>query len=111
VLAETARRLDPQARWAGDSLSLPTLGVSLHMECFEIMRHASLISSGGKQNAAGWKRLSAELRTQLATLRVGRNPRALGLMLVAAALLVASILQMQAHPHEVAQSMHEMLNF
>ena len=59
----------------------------------------------------GWKQLSAELRTQLATLRVGRNPRALGLMLVAIALLVVSINQMKSNPQEVAQSMHEMLNF
>jgi hypothetical protein len=111
IVAETARRLDPQARWAGDSLSLPTLGVSLNMECFEIMRHGSLIAAGGKQNVAGWKQLSAELRTQLATLRVGRNPRALGFTLVAIALLVVSINQMKSNPQEVAQSMHEMLNF
>jgi hypothetical protein len=111
VLAEAARKLDPQARWAGDSLSLPTLGVSLNMECFEIMRHASLIAAGGKQNLAGWKRLSAELRTQLTALRVGRNPRALGLMLVAGALLALSINQMLARPQEIAQAMHEMLNF
>jgi hypothetical protein len=111
VLADAARRIDPQARWAGDSLSLPTLGVSLHMECFEIMRHASLVASGGKQNLAGWQRLSAELRTQLAGLRVGRNPRALGFTLLATGLLAVSINQMLNHPQDVAQAMHEMLNF
>jgi len=38
VLAEAARAIDPQARWAGDSLSLPTLGVQLHLESFDLMQ-------------------------------------------------------------------------
>jgi hypothetical protein len=111
ILAEVARKLDPQARWAADSLALPNLGVSLHMECFEIMRHCSLISSGDKQNIAGWQRVSAELRTQLSTLRVASNPRALGFTLAATALLAVSIAHMLGHPQQVAQAMNEMLNF
>lgn len=111
VLAEVARKLDPQSRWAGDSLAMPTLGVQLHLECFEIMRHSSLVASGIKQNMAGWQQLSAELRTQLATLRVGANPRSLGLTLSAIALLAISITQMLVQPHEVAAAMKEMLSF
>lgn len=110
IVAEVARRLDPQARWAGDSLALPTLGVTLHMECFEIMRHSSLVSSGGKQSTPGWQRLSAELRTELAGLRVAANPRSLGLVLLAAGLLALSITQMVAQPQEVAQAMQELLD-
>jgi len=109
ILAETARGLDPQARWAGDSLTLPTLNVALHMECFEIMRHSSLVASGGKQNMAGWNRLSAELRTQLASLRVASNPRWLGLMLMAIMLMALSITHMANHPQQVAQAVQEML--
>jgi hypothetical protein len=111
ILAEVARKLDPQARWAADSLALPNLGVSLHMECFEIMRHCSLISSGDKQNIAGWQRVSAELRTQLSMLRVASNPRALGFTLAAMGLLAVSISHMLGHPQQVAQAMNEMLNF
>lgn len=111
VLAEAAREVDPQARWAGDSLVLPTAGVSLHMESFEIMRHASLKSSGGKQSLAGWRKLSAELRNQLATIRVGRNPRALGFTLAAIGLFTASILHMLNDPQQVADAMQEMMSF
>ena len=111
VLAEVSRRLDPQARWAGDTLALPTLGVTLHLESFDVMRHVTLAASGGKQEMAGWQRLSAELRNQLASLRIGSNPRALGLMLAAIALMAFSILHMLGHPQQVAQAMHEMLNF
>jgi hypothetical protein len=81
------------------------------MECFEIMRHCSLVSSGDKQNIAGWQRVSAELRTQLATLRVASNPRALGFTLAATLLLAASIAHMLNNPQQVAQAMNEMLNF
>lgn len=111
VLAEAARLVDPQARWAGDSLSLPTIGVALHMESFDVMRHTSLKSSGGKQNLGGWRKLSAELRNQLATLRVGRNPRSLGFTIAAIGLITVSILHMLNAPQEVAQAVQEMLSF
>lgn len=111
VLAEAARQIDPQARWAADSLALPTLGVTLHMETFDVMRHASLKSSGGKQNLAGWRKLSAELRNQLSTIRVARNPRSLGFTLAALALVAVSIMSMLNAPQEVAQAVQEMLSF
>jgi hypothetical protein len=111
ALAEAARRVDAQARWAGDSLSLPTLGVALHMETFEVMRNASLKSSGGKQNLAGWRTLSAELRNQLATIRVAGNPRSLGFTLAAIGLIAVSIVHMLNAPEEVAQAVQEMLSF
>jgi hypothetical protein len=111
IVAEVARKLDPQARWAGDSVALPKLGVQLHLECFEIMRHSSLVATGIKQNMAGWLQLSAELRTQLATLRVGANPRSVGLTLLAILLLAISVTNMLAQPHEVAHAMKEMLSF
>lgn len=111
VIAEAARRVDPQARWAGDSLSMPTLGIALHLETFEIMRNAALVSSGGKQNISGWKKLSAEVRNQLATIRVSPNPRSLGFTLLALGLVAGSIIHMLNWPEEVAQSVQEMMSF
>jgi hypothetical protein len=111
VVAEAARQVDPQARWAGDNLALPTLGVSLHMESFDIMRHVSLKSSGGKQNLGGWRKLSAELRTQLTAIRVSPNPRSLGFTLAAIGLITGSILHMLNDPLQVAQAMQEMMSF
>jgi len=108
-LAEAARAIDPQARWAGESLSLPTVGVQLHLESFELMRHVSLIASGTKQNLAGWRRLSQQLYGHLQPLRVAPNPRALGLVLLALILLASSTAHMLAHPERLAQAMQEML--
>ncbi len=107
VLAETARAIDPQARWAGDSLALPTIGVQLHLESFDLMRNVSLVSSGGDQNLAGWRRLAGELYQRLKPLRVSPNPRALGILLAALIMFVASTLHMLANPQHVAQAMQE----
>lgn len=111
VLAETARSIDPQARWAGDSLSLPTLGIQLHLESFDLMRNVSLVSSGGSQNLASWRRLAGELYERLKPLRVAPNPRALGILLAALILLTASTVHMLANPQHVAQAMQEIFTY
>jgi len=111
VLAEAARAIDPQARWAGDSLSLPTQGVLLHLESFDFMRHVSLISSSSKQNLAGWRQLTSQLYMRLQPLRVAPNPRALGLVLFALILLAGSTAHMLAHPERLAQAMQEILTY
>lgn len=111
VLAEAARAIDPQARWAGDSLSLPTLGVQLHLESFDLMRNVSIVASGSRQNLAGWRQLSAQLYQRLEPLRVAPNPRALGIVLFALLLLLASMAHMLAHPQHVAQAMQEIFSY
>ena len=109
-LAEAAREIDPQSRWAGDSLALPTLGVQLHVESWDVMRHVSLVSNGSRQSIDGWRKLSGALRNRLGQLQVGRNPRSLGLLLLAAVLIGASITHMVNHPERVAQAMEEMFH-
>jgi hypothetical protein len=46
ILAEIVSELDPNARWAGDSLVLPGLGVQLYVDHFAAFRNVSLISAG-----------------------------------------------------------------
>src|SRR5688500_3460837 len=62
LLAEAAGRLDPEARWAGNHLTLPTLDVHLHLDSLDVMRNVSLVSTGSQQNIDGWRRLARELR-------------------------------------------------
>jgi hypothetical protein len=111
VLAATAGRLDPDARWAGNHLALPGLGVHLHLDSLDIMRNVSLVSSGGRQNIDGWRRLARELRQALATVRVKSNPRAIGLLAVSLALLALSVTQMLSHPEELVQAMREVFAY
>jgi len=111
VLADVASRLDADARWAGNHLSLPGLGVHLHLDSLDIMRNVSLVSSGAQQNIDGWRQLSRELSRSLAPVRVKSNPRAIGLLAVSLALLTFSITYMLSNPIEVAQSMAEVLAY
>jgi hypothetical protein len=111
IVAEAARSLDPQARWAGDSLSLPTVGVQLHLETFEIMRNVSLVASGAQQNLATWRQLGTLLSERLENLTVDSNPRWLGIVLVAIILLATSFIHMLNHPQQIAQAMQEIFSY
>jgi hypothetical protein len=111
IVAEAARSLDPQARWAGDSLSLPTVGVQLHLETFEIMRNVSLVASGAQQNLATWRQLGTLLAERLENFTVDSNPRGLGIVLVAITLLATSFIHMLNHPQQIAQAMREIFSY
>ena len=79
-LADLVPRLDPEARWAGDSLALPTLGVQLYVDAIKWMRNVSLTPVGPHQNQAGWRHLERYLAATLARLEVARNPRGVSLL-------------------------------
>lgn len=111
VLAAAASRLDPDARWAGNHLSLPRLGVQLHLDSLDIMRNVSLASGGGRQSLDGWKRLTRELRAELAKTPVKSNPRAVGFLLGSVALLWLSVTQLLRHPIEIAQAFREIFAY
>jgi hypothetical protein len=105
ILADVVGQFDGDARWAGDSLAIPGLGVQLYMDNFPLLRSVSLISAGGNQNHAGWRRLETSLRAALAREEVARNPRGLSLI-VAGLLCIAGIVLAIAHdPESVAHSL------
>ncbi len=111
LLAEAAREVDPQSRWAGDSLSLPSMGVQLHIESSDWMRHTSIIAAGSKQNLAGWRQLAFQLQGRLAVLKVPSNPRALGLLSLGILLFFTSIWHMLSDPVQVALAIREIFSF
>ena len=105
ILADVVNQFDADARWAGDSLAIPGLGIQLYIDAFTPLRSVSLVSAGGNQSHAGWRRLEAALRVALAREEVGRNPRGL-ILIVAGLLCVAGIVLAIAHnPEAVARSL------
>ena len=98
-------------RWAGNQLSLPGLGVQLHLDSLDIMRNVSLVASGGRQNLDGWRRLARELGRSLSSMRVKANPRAVGLLAVSLALFAVCVTQLLVHPTELVQAMNEVFAF
>ncbi len=111
VLADAASRLDSEARWAGNHLSMPRLGVQLHIDSLDAMRNVALVSSGGRQNIDGWRRVSRELSRSLRPVRVKRSPRAIGFVFVSLALLALSVTCMLSRPSEMLQAMHDVFAY
>jgi hypothetical protein len=108
VLAETVESLDPEARWAGDALSLPGLGVQLHVDAAGFKRCVSLVASGPGQNHLGWQRLHRAMAEPVKKLRVTRNPRGLLFLLIGlagSAILVDLVAQ---NPQATLEAMYEM---
>lgn len=111
ILAEAAARLDPTARWAGNQLSIPKLGIQLHLDSFDLMRNVSLASSGGRQSIDGWRRLARELAPALRTIRVKSNPRAIGFLAVSLALFAICLTQLFNRPEALMQAMNEVFAY
>jgi len=109
ILTDLAAELDREARWAGDSLVLPNLGIQLHMDGLAAMRNVSLTAIGPIQNHQSWRRLELGLGAGLSRVEVARNPHAFGLLSAGALLMLAVVLAIAQDPQAVAQSLFDML--
>jgi Ca2+/Na+ antiporter len=108
ILADLAGKLDPDTRWAGDSLWLPNLGVQLHVDSVAKMRNVALVSSGPGQNHQGWRRLELALQAALSQVEVPRNFRAVSLVSAALIILLFLVLAVSSDPQDVAQAIVNM---
>jgi hypothetical protein len=109
ALAGVVAELDKEARWAGDCLVLPNLGVQLHVEPLALLRTAQLVAAGPRQSYLGWRHL--ELALAAALRGTQRAPNPYGFLLVTAGLaLVGAITSWIALDRQgLAQSLAEML--
>jgi hypothetical protein len=109
ILAELVPRLDTEARWAGDSLTLPSLGVQLHADSLAVLRNISLVAVGGGQSHAGWRKLERALTDALRHLQVGRNAQGVNFVLTGLTLLGLLAFLIAHDPDAIQQSLFEML--
>lgn len=109
VLAEVVATLDTEARWAGNSLSLPRLGVELHVDPFPAMNNVSLVAAHDEQNFRGWRRLEQTLALALARTEVTVNPRGVGMLMLALAMIATMYVELFAHPAAVAEAVRGFL--
>jgi hypothetical protein len=110
VLSELALSLDADARWAGDSLALPQLGVQLRLESCATLRNVSLVANSDTQSFSGWRRLERSLRGQLKPVEVPANPRGAGMLVVGLTMLASVVYQAVEYPQAIAQGFFDMLN-
>jgi hypothetical protein len=109
ILDTLARRMDPAASWAGQSLSLPSLGVHLHVEPLNLVRNVQLASAGPHQNFGGWRLLEAELAAALRPVRSTPNPAGYSLATIGLTLVVAITFWLWRDPSSVQQALSQML--
>lgn len=109
ALAEVVTRLDEQARWAGESLVIPALGVQLTIEPLAVMKNVQLVAAGPMQNIAGWRKLEDELTLELKQVKGLPNPYGISLITFAAVLGGMVLFWMYRDPVGVTQALNDML--
>ena len=110
VLGELVGKLDSDARWAGDGLLLPNLGVQLHVDGFPSMRNISLVASGDRQSFAGWRKLELTLAESLRGTQVQFNPRGLSMVTFAVLLIALCLIHGLGNKQALVQGFHDLLN-
>jgi hypothetical protein len=109
ILASIVPHLDDESRWSGDTLSMPKLGVRLHVEQTVSFRNLQLVSVGSHQNLAGWRRLEIRLRQSLRSAEVRPNPRGVTFIVVAVVTGILITISMISDQPAVAQALRDML--
>lgn len=109
LLASLVNELDPESRWAGECLSMPTLGIQLHIETSGAMRNVQLVSAGPRQSYEGWRRLQTALTGALRQTRSERHPLGLSMLMLGLLILGGLTMSLVSDPQAVAQAVHEML--
>jgi hypothetical protein len=104
-----AMHLDPEAQWAGETLSLPTLGVELRLEATRAFRNVMLVANLERQSYAGWKHLEAHLRRELAAIETQPNWQGVGFIALALFIAVSVLYGAARDPAGIAQNLFEML--
>jgi hypothetical protein len=74
LVAEAVSALDPAARWAGESVALPTRGLQLHIDGNGSMRSVNVIAVGERTSLEGWTEFCRRLRRSVGRLRVRTSP-------------------------------------
>ncbi len=109
ALADVVVELDADARWAGECLVLPRLGIQLHLETFPAMRNIQLASSGPHQSYAGWRRLERALAKALKSASSTPNPYGFSLVFFGLLMVALVTFSVVNDADAVARGVAEML--
>jgi hypothetical protein len=107
VLAEVVGKLDPSARWAGESVVLPEQGLQLLLDGRGLGRAVSVVAVGTRSSPEAWAEFARRVRRAARNLPVRRNPwgaaaAAAGLLLVVAAVAWAVLGRMPLADRDAA---------
>ncbi len=109
LLSDLSLQLDKEARWAGENLMLPQLGVQLTIESFPPLRNVQLVSAGPNQSYAGWRRLEVAMAAALRETSVQANPYGVSLLVASGAMTTLIGYYLLSDREGVASALFEML--
>ena len=109
ALSQAIRNLDEQARWSGDSVSLPQVGIQLYADRYAILRNVQLKSVGGEQSLPAWGKLEKELRSEIGLVKSERNTCGLMFVMLASVLMSVALMTYLRDQGEIARMFEEML--
>lgn len=103
IISETAVSLDADARWAGDCLLMPNLGVQCTLIAWPAWRNVTLAAVGSSQDYQGWRRFGLALNKRLGSLEVHPNLRGLILVVLGGAVFSLTAIGAFRDPTVVAE--------
>jgi hypothetical protein len=109
ILADVVSELDPDARWAGDSLTLPRLGVQLFIDPFRPLRNTQLVASGPRQDYSGWRRLEHSLAPALRKTTTGANRYGVTMLLTGLLMVAVMTFLVVKYDQAMAKMLWDML--
>ncbi len=109
ALEQAARQLDAQAHWAGQTLLLPTWQAQVALEPFSVLCNVSVVGVGEVPAPTFWRQLELALRRQLAGSRVVPSSYGLGMVVLAAMMLIVMGYQWISHSQAATQALLDMM--
>jgi len=109
ALARAIEAVEPDPRWAGNTLALPSLGVELHVESYAPMRNVRLSSVGDHQSLGGWRQLEHALAVALPQVEVRPSPKGLAFAAVGVLLFIAALWGVADNTETVVQQFQNLM--
>ncbi|EAQ81838.1 hypothetical protein [Blastopirellula marina] len=111
VLRRIANELDSEARWSGDAILFPSLGIHLVLEESTAMRNVQINSVGARQDFLSWRRFELALGGALRRETTTPNPYGAILLTIAVSITVVVMLQLLRRPDLAALEWRELMMF
>ena len=109
ILKDVVHSLDPEARWAGDSVILPQLGIHLAIDAYPGIRNVTVASVGPEQDLNGWSKLRSRLAASLAGQAQPPNFQGVSFVVLSFVMMFAVVYSLFTGRLEIAQAFRQMM--
>lgn len=109
ILKDVIHEMDAEARWAGDSVILPSQGIHLAVDAYPGIRNVTLAAVGPEQNLNSWTKLRLKLGAALDPIPQAPNLQGVSLLVLSGAIMLAVVYSLFTGRLEIAQAFRQMM--